>query len=81
VLSLSLADATAINVKVCRYTTAVSDTPPGGNQAHPKVYTTVTGPLPFQNFLITSAGDGSSPYACPSDGTPIVITYRHQPAS
>lgn len=81
ILSTTLSDATAVNVKVCRYTTETKDAPAGGNQAHPLTYKNVAGPLSYQNFLITSAGDGTSPYTCPSDGSPTVITYRHQPTT
>jgi Tfp pilus assembly protein PilV len=88
-LATSLTDDTAANFKVCRYTTdASTDTPPGGNAAHPLVYTRVPVGLTNQNFLVISAGSGTgtgtAPYTCPLDdptGTPLVDTdtKQHQP--
>ena len=64
--------------KVCRYTSQASHTPAGGNQAHPLTYANVSSSLINQNFLVISAGDGSTPYTCP---TPLAsgATFPHQP--
>lgn len=77
-LSASLSDVTASHYKVCRYTPQLTDTPSGGNFAHPLNYSNVTEALANQNFLVISAGNGTSAYTCPTDGT---NTYRHQPTS
>jgi type II secretory pathway pseudopilin PulG len=68
--------------RVCRYTPEDSDTPSGGNAAHPRTYTNVNASLANQNYLIIRAGDGSDAYACPSDGPSPLInsnTWDHQP--
>lgn len=64
--------------KVCRYTSQATHTPVGGNQSHPLTYTNVGSSLINQNFLVISAGDGSTPFTCP---TPLTsgTTYPHQP--
>ena len=83
-ISSTLADATASNFKVCRYTPTATDTPPGGNARHPLDYTSVTGPLANQNFLVISAGNGAVRFDCPGEGPSTFIdshTYRHQPLS
>ena len=68
----------ASKFKVCRYTSQATHTPTGGNQAHPLTYTNVNTSLINQNFLVISAGDGSTPFTCP---TPLTsgTTYPHQP--
>jgi hypothetical protein len=68
----------ASRFKVCRYTSQATHTPAGGNQAHPLTYTDVSSSLINQNFLVISAGNGSTPFTCPtplSSGT----TFPHQP--
>lgn len=79
-------DNDANRYRVCRYTPDPStDTPAGGNQAHPLTYTAVGGSLSNQNFLVISAGDGTNPaFSCPLDdatGTPLLDTdtRQHQP--
>lgn len=68
----------ASKFKVCRYTSQATHTPTGGNQAHPLNYTNVNSSLINQNFLVISAGDGSTPFTCP---TPLTsgTTFPHQP--
>lgn len=77
-------DVTASNFKVCRYTPQATHTPTGGNTAHPLDYTAVTSSLTNQNFLVFSAGDGSTAYTCPADDstTPLIngTTFAHQPS-
>lgn len=89
-LATSLADPSATNLRVCRYTSirAHSTTPPAPrlpNAEHPLNYTEVAGPLLNQNFLVIRAGDGVSAFDCPADdtSTPYVNgnTWRHQPSS
>jgi Tfp pilus assembly protein PilV len=61
-------DTDPTKFRVCRYTPdPTTDTPAGGNDAHPLVYTGVTGALTNQNFLIISAGNGTVAYNCPTD--------------
>jgi Tfp pilus assembly protein PilV len=83
VISSTLADTSAANFKVCRYTPVASDTT-RNNFEHPLDYVDVIGPLINQNFLVVGApavtavtGAGS----CPIDGSPQAVTYRHQPLS
>jgi hypothetical protein len=83
-LATSVADPSATSYRICRYTPdATTDTPAGGNAAHPLDYATVNGALTNQNFLVIRAGDGSTAFTCPTDdsGTPLVDgdTRRHQP--
>jgi type IV pilus modification protein PilV len=88
-LAMAVNDDTATRFKVCRYTTDPStDTPAGGNAAHPLTYNRVGSGLLNQNFLIISAGSGSGTgtanYTCPLDdttSTPLVDTdtKQHQP--
>jgi Tfp pilus assembly protein PilV len=103
-LSSVLSDNSLTNYKVCRYTPdsinvlPVSPNPlptvPTGqsvadyNSRHPYIYYKVNGPLQNKNFLIISAGDGTSapPFDCPAEDTaptsPIESnTWRHQPIS
>jgi Tfp pilus assembly protein PilV len=79
-------DNGAARYRVCRYTPDPStDTPAGGNEAHPLTYTSVGGSLSNQNFLVISAGDGVNPaFSCPVDDTstsPLLDTdtRQHQP--
>jgi Tfp pilus assembly protein PilV len=97
-LSSALSDNTAANYKVCRYTPDSDNlTPsapasiPGGqsvsvyNSRHPYTYFRVDGPLQSKNFLVISAGNGSTQsYGCPIEDTATPIesnTWRHQPIS
>jgi Tfp pilus assembly protein PilV len=102
-LSSVLSDNSLTNYKVCRYTpdsinvlpagSASLPTVPSGqtvadyNSRHPYIYYKVNGPLQNKNFLIISAGDGTSaPFDCPAEDTaptsPIESnTWRHQPIS
>jgi Prokaryotic N-terminal methylation motif len=84
-LATSLADASMGRFKVCRYTSdATTDTPPGGNAAHPLDYVIVTTSLSNQNFLVIKAGDGTTAYGCPGDGPEPLVnssTRAHQPNS
>ena len=85
-LSATLSNATATNLKVCRYTPdASTDRPQTGNAAHPLDYTAVGQSLSNQNFLVIPAGNGSIAYSCPTDlgTTPLVDgdTRRHQPTA
>jgi hypothetical protein len=93
-LSSALADTTASNFKVCRYTPErgvvngvdKGDFPSTGNVGHPLDYAAAKAALINQNFLVISAGDGgATPYDCPADdtSTPDVNgnTWRHQPHS
>jgi hypothetical protein len=76
------ADASPSHNRVCRYTPELSDTPAGGNAAHPLDYTNVTESLSNQNFLVIKAGDGSSAFPCPTDDPTTSVngnTFRHQP--
>jgi Tfp pilus assembly protein PilV len=79
-------DNDATRYRVCRYTPDPStDTPAGGNEAHPLTYTAVGGSLSNQNFLVISAGDGTNPaFTCPIDDattSPLLDTdtKQHQP--
>ncbi len=74
--------------RVCRYTPdPTTDTPAGGNPAHPKLYNRVTESLNNQNFLVIAAGDGvSTVFTCPVEttlvsGSPLIDgdTKQHQP--
>lgn len=82
VLATSDTDAATTRHRVCRYTPEDTDTPTGGNTAHPLNYTKVRTALGNQNFLVISAGDGTNVYACPDDGPNTFVntnTYLHQP--
>jgi Tfp pilus assembly protein PilV len=77
-------DVTPSRYRVCRYTPEpTNDAPPGGNDAHPLLYTGVAVSLTNQNFLVISAGDGTLAFGCPTDNTatPLVDgdTKLHQP--
>ncbi len=63
------ADATASRYRVCRFTPAANDAQVVPNWQHPRDYADVTvlQPLVNQNFLVIRAGDGSLPFACPTD--------------
>jgi Tfp pilus assembly protein PilV len=84
-IATSLAETSSTMRKVCRYTPELTDTPSGGNAAHPLDYNSVTTPLANQNFLVISAGNGSTAYTCPTDDTATTFvngnTFRHQPLS
>lgn len=80
--SNSLSDDNPARYKVCRYTPVASHTPAGGNAEHPLNYTNVTSSLTNQNFLVTKAGNGNVPYACPGDRAGNLLnsnTFAHQP--
>jgi type II secretory pathway pseudopilin PulG len=72
-------------MRVCRYTPEATDTPTGGNAAHPLHYTNVTQSLTNQNYLIIKGGNHSgTAYACPGDGpSPLMNTntFAHQPTA
>jgi Tfp pilus assembly protein PilV len=77
-------DVDSTRFRVCRYTPdPMSNTPPGGNDAHPLLYTGVSVSLTDQNFLIISAGDDTVAYGCPTDNTATLLvdgdTKLHQP--
>ena len=63
-LSGTLADDAAANRKVCRYRAAAT-------------YSVVTVPLANENLVIISAGNGTTPFACPGPDP----TWPHQPAT
>ena len=68
--------------RVCRFTPEDTDTPTGGNPAHPRSYSKVVTSLSNQNFLIIWAGDGDRAFSCPDDGPSTFLntnTYAHQP--
>jgi hypothetical protein len=71
-------------MRVCRYTPEPSNTPAGGNAAHPLDYSGVTAPLGHQDYLIIrGASPDGTPYVCPGDGPSPMLntnTYAHQPA-
>ena len=80
------ADNSSSHYRVCRYTPDSStDTPTGGNVAHPLLYSVLTGPLNNQNYLLIRAGSGSgSAFTCPTDNssTPLIdgdTRYQAQP--
>ena len=66
-LATSIADATAGRARVCRYTPARAHTGVK-NIEHPLDYSNLAGSLGNQNFLIILAGDGTTPFDCPTDG-------------
>ena len=83
-LATSSTDDTSTNYRVCRYTpNPGTDTPAGGNVAHPLDYTAAAQSLINQNFLVISAGSGSGTvYSCPASSTNPLInsnTRQHQP--
>jgi Tfp pilus assembly protein PilV len=78
-------DNAATRYRVCRYTADhTTDAPAGGNEAHPLTYTAVSGSLSNQNFLVISAGDGSSAaFTCPVDNIANLVnasTRLHLPS-
>ena len=81
--SPTLADATATNYKVCRYATTQNPAA-GQNASHPLDYGNVSGALVNQNYVVIRAGDGTTPFGCPTDDplTPYVdgSTWPQQPA-
>ena len=82
-LATLIADATAGRARVCRYTPARAHTGVK-NIEHPLDYSNLAGSLGNQNFLIILAGDGTTPFDCPTDGPNVFInsnTWHHQPAS
>ncbi|MBI3153978.1 MAG: pilus assembly protein PilV [Burkholderiales bacterium] len=89
-LAPTIADVDAGDYRVCRYTPYAehrevgSGSPPMRNEDHPLDYVEVAAALPFQNFLVVRAGDGSVAYACPGDGPSPhanTNTWHHQPAT
>ena len=62
-------DASATSYRVCRYTPATSDAQVVPNRLHPRNYTLANTqePLTNQNFLVIRAGDGNTPFQCPTD--------------
>jgi Tfp pilus assembly protein PilV len=75
VVAADAADAAVDRYKVCRYTPAASDDVSVPNRLHPRRYVDVgevvdgaiAAPLTNQNFLVIRAGDGTTPFQCPSD--------------
>lgn len=82
-LAGSVADPTDTANRVCRYTSVRTNDPSVAlpDEEHPYTYTVVSTSLLNQNFLVTKAGNGSSPYLCPNDSSPLGRTMDHQPAS
>lgn len=86
-ISTSMADNTASNYKVCRYTRFRSNTltVPADlkNTQGPLAYVGVDGPLTNQNFLVIRAGSAGVAFACPDDNTATTrvngSTWQHQP--
>lgn len=83
-LATSVNDPNASAYRVCRYTPdPTTDTPNGGNAAHPLDYVSVGRALANQNFLVIRAGGGGIPFTCPPDDTRTLLidgsTRRHQP--
>lgn len=83
-ISDDAADDRGDRFRVCRYTPERTNTPAGGNLAHPLAYSVVTAALAHQDYLIIRGGDGSGvAYDCPADGPSTMMntnTYAHQPA-
>jgi Tfp pilus assembly protein PilV len=69
VIAADAADAALTRYRVCRYTPAASDADVIPNFQHPRSYRNVKArePLTNQNFLVIRAGDGTVPFACPTD--------------
>ncbi len=95
-LASSLSDDEPDKYKVCRYTpderqfTAASEVTAAGesfsdyNARNPYSFLRVNGPQLNKNFLVISAGDGSSAYSCPDEDTATLIesnTWPQDPAS
>lgn len=90
--SSTLADNTAANHKVCRFTPddrnlsarPTSESADFYNGRHPYTYLVVAGPQVNKNFLIISAGDGTTAFGCPDEDSSTLIqsnTWPHDPAS
>jgi len=82
-ISRDVTDDRDDRMRVCRYTPERTNTPTGGNVAHPLDYADVAVPLTKQNYLIVVGGNRSVPYDCPADGPSSLLntnTYAHQPA-
>jgi len=69
VIAEDAGDVAATSYRVCRYTPATSDAQSVPNRLHPRNYVLVNAqePLSNQNFLVIRAGDGITPFQCPSD--------------
>lgn len=95
-LSTTLADATASNYKICRYTPderqflEASEVIAAGvtfdvyNSRHPYSFLRVNRPQLNKNFLVISAGDGTAAFDCPDEDTSTLIqsnTWAHDPIS
>ncbi len=95
-LSTSLADTTATNYKICRYTPderqfiAASEVVAAGetfdryNGRHPYAFLRANSPQLNKNFLVISAGDGSTAFSCPDERSTTIIesnTWPHDPIS
>ena len=89
-LATSAADPSPGNVRVCRYTSRLSNgavgtgSPVIKNEDHPSTYVDVKDSMANQNFLVIPAGDGTNAFTCPVDNsatTPLVSgdTFAHQP--
>jgi Tfp pilus assembly protein PilV len=89
-LATSASDADPARLRVCRYTSRLSNgavgtgSPAITNEDHPYVYDKVKTSLANQNFLVMLAGNGSTAFTCPVDNpatTPLVSgdTFAHQP--
>jgi Tfp pilus assembly protein PilV len=80
----ALTDVSASRYRVCRYTPASTDTstPPTRNADHPRDYDMVATSLVNQNFLVIAAGNGTTGFTCPGDGSgpTNTNTLLHQPA-
>jgi Tfp pilus assembly protein PilV len=91
----TLSVAAETSYKVCRYTpderqiTALADIPvdeslSSYNSRHPYSFWRVSGPQQNKNFLVISAGNGSTPFSCPDENTATLIesnTWPHAPIS
>lgn len=75
VIAEDAVDVAIDRYKVCRYTPAASDAVSVPNRLHPRRYVDVgeqvdgviAPPLTNQNFLVIRAGDGTTPFQCPTD--------------
>ena len=76
------AGASNTDYRVCRYTPATSASAAVPNIDHPFEYTNVSSSLQNQNFLVIRAGDGTTAFTCPGDGSSPLVngnTLPHQP--
>jgi hypothetical protein len=94
-IASTLAEATATSFKVCRYTPderqitapgAIPDNEPLAtyNSRNPYAFWAVNGPQQNKNFLVISAGDGTTAYSCPDENMSTLIesnTWPHVPIS